>query len=116
MGLLNQTFRSLKRNLGSLFKGKKKKVATTEVIRVPRSWGKPQSQPKAMPTVIKYKKRIPGLRWFKRILAGFLLLINFAFSQYLLGSIGTQAQPMFLLFLLNSFILIDYLWKTRRAE
>jgi len=120
MGLLNQAIRNLKGNLGSLFKrkNKKKKVAAAEPIEVPRSWSKPQPSSSArMPiTVIKYKKRIPGLRWFKRILAGFLLLINFSFSQFLLGNIGTQAQPMFILFLLNSFIIIDYLWKTRRTE
>jgi len=117
MGILNQGIRYLKGSLSNLFrKKKKKKQDPTEATVVPRSWIKPEAQPKPTPFTIKYKRRIPGLRAIKRILAGILLLINFSFSQFLLGSIGTQAQPMFFLFLLNSFILIDYLWKTRRKE
>jgi hypothetical protein len=33
----------------------------------------------------------------------------------MLGSLGSAAQPMFAVFLGNSFILLDYLWKTRRS-
>jgi len=85
---------------------------------MPRSW---ERSPSAGPgkgqriVVVKHKKRIPGLKFFKRALAGVLLLINFAFSQFILGSLGTVAQPMFILFLANSFILLDYLWKTRKG-
>jgi len=86
---------------------------------VPASWLKHRSgEPKTEQKIqfIKNKKRIPGLLWFKRIIAGILLLINFSFSQFLLGSLGSTVQPMFIVFLGNSFILLDYLWKTRRKE
>jgi lipid-A-disaccharide synthase-like uncharacterized protein len=85
---------------------------------IPASWLKHRSgQEKTDQKIqfIKHKKRIPGLLWFKRILAGILLLINFSFSQFMLGSLGNVVQPMFIIFLGNSFILLDYLWKTRRS-
>lgn len=125
IGLINQAIRGLKnsfRNLSRLLQGKQgKRRIKSQPIKVPRSWGrKRKASPSAMPgksqVIYRNKKRVPGLLWFKRILAGVLLLINFSFSQFLLGSMGSQAQPMFALFFLNSFILLDYLWKTRRTS
>jgi len=59
------------------------------------------------------KRSIPGYRKFKTLLAAGLLLLNLVFSQFILGS-QTEGQIMFLMFLGNSFILADYLWKMRR--
>jgi len=125
MGLMKQLIRSLKKSTqsfyGSLF-GKKKRTKrrskTDKPIIVPRSWKKPSKEytSKESPEIkIKYKARIPGLRQLKRVIAGFLLLVNIVFSQFLLGSIGAQAQPMFIFFMANAFIMVDYLWKTRKA-
>lgn len=120
IGLLNQAIRRVKQAFQNLFRrllGKKRRrKRVAEPSKVPRSWqrGDPHTPRPGKPRIIYHnKKRVPGLRFFKRLLAGFLLLINFSFSQFLLGSMNTQAQPMFVLFLLNSFILLDYLWKTR---
>jgi len=55
----------------------------------------------------------PWLRNFKRGLAALLLLFNFGFSQFLMVS---QGMVFAFFFFGNTFILIDYLWKTRRKE
>jgi hypothetical protein len=120
IGILNQAVRQLKKSIKNiLHRKKRKKSKTDEPDVVPASWLKHRSgQPKTeqkIQFINKNKKRIPGLLWFKRIIAGILLLINFSFSQFLLGSLGSTVQPMFIVFLGNSFILLDYLWKTRRS-
>jgi hypothetical protein len=119
IGILNQAVRQLKKSIHNIFHRKKrKKSKVQEPDMVPASWLKHRSgEPKTEQKIqfIKNKKRIPGLLWFKRIIAGILLLINFSFSQFLLGSLGSTVQPMFIVFLGNSFILLDYLWKTRRS-
>jgi hypothetical protein len=56
---------------------------------------------------------IPFYKKFKQILAAVLLLFNLIFSQFLLGT-SSAGQIMFLIFLANSFILADYLWKMRK--
>lgn len=56
---------------------------------------------------------IPFYKKFKQLLAFTLLGFNVIFSQFLLGS-RTEGQIMFVLFLGNSFILADYLWKMRK--
>ncbi len=120
MGFIAQFIRGLKSRVKDgfdfVFRRKKKQFLRDVPVTVPRSWSKKRGlEKKAAPRVISHRLRVPHLLFFKRALAAFLLLVNFVFSQFLLGSVGTGAQPMFILFLLNSFILIDYLWKTRRA-
>lgn len=120
MGLISQLIRGfrsrLKETFDYVFRRKPKRFLRDAPVTVPRSWEKKKGQKlEKAPAVTKHKLRVPHLLTFKRILAAFLLLVNFVFSQFLLGSVGTGAQPMFILFLLNSFILVDYLWKTRRA-
>lgn len=57
--------------------------------------------------------RIPGLRSFKRLVAFFLMVVDFIIGELALtGPAGNQ--PLAIFFLLNSFILADYLWKTRK--
>lgn len=59
------------------------------------------------------KIQIPGLRTGKRILAFVALCFNFFVGQTAL--MGAQrTQPFYLFFMLNSFLLVDYLWKTRK--
>jgi len=118
IGILNQALRELKQAFHNALRKLHRKKGRQNIDEMPRSW---ERSPSAGPgksqriVVVKHKKRIPGLKFFKRALAGVLLLINFAFSQFILGSLGTVAQPMFILFLANSFILLDYLWKTRKG-
>lgn len=125
MGLINQAIREIKQFLSNLlgyipFIKKRRKRRAAEPTEVPASWNKSsrpgEPAPRKEMIVQKHKLRVPGLLMFKRILAGFLLLLNFVFSQFLLGRVGDQGQAMFIIFLLNSFIMADYLWKTRRAE
>ena len=104
----------------NLFK-RKNKVKT---IESPKSWFKQTKKgqivvPKSKAMVEfeirkKRKFRIHGLRTAKRVLATVLLVINFFISQATLLSAATS-QPLFWLFFLNSFILLDYLWKTRKT-
>jgi len=121
MGFIAQLIRGIRSRVKDgfdfVFRRKKKQFLRDVPVTVPRSWSKKKTDQKtvAAPRVISHRLRVPHLLFFKRALAAFLLLVNFIFSQFLLGSVGTGAQPMFILFLLNSFILIDYLWKTRRA-
>lgn len=124
MGLLNQIIRSLKESLRNFRKkvsGNKsmrsRKARKDEPTVLHKSWDKTKQGKPGEKTQFVYgyqKKRIPGFRQIKRLVAAGLLLINFILSQFLLGSLGQQGQPLFVLFLLNSFILADYLWKTRR--
>lgn len=126
MGLINQAIREIRQFLSNLwgsipFIKKRRKRRAAEPTEVPACWNeKPRLGKEEIPrkqiVVQKHKLRVPGLLKIKRILAGFLLLLNFIFSQFLLGRVGDQGQPMFIIFLLNSFIMADYLWKTRRAE
>ena len=122
MGLLNQLIRSLKRQINNVFGfvfRKKKKRSSDEPIIVPRSWKQSKREPEkaAKKTIIiRHRRKIPGLRQLNRILAGFLLIINFVFSQFLLGSVGAAAQPVFLIFLGNCYIIIKYLWISRKKE
>lgn len=118
MGIFSHVTRGLKNWLRNRFRKKKSsRDIKKRADYVPRQWvpQKPDLKPQKQSSIIvKHKRRVPWLRTFKRGLAVILLFINFVFSQFLLGSIGEGAQPMFLLFLANSFILLDYLWKTRR--
>ena len=128
MGFLNQAIRNFKQalqNLKNKFSGSRsrKKRKEYEPTQIPQKWQKnPEKQSsktinyKNMLFQTRQKKKIPGFLWFKRILAGFLLFVNFILSQVLLGSLGESGQPMFVLFLMNCFILADYLWKTRRQK
>lgn len=122
MGFASQLIRNIRKSLKDLFRKKKtKKQLRAEEDEVPEKWSQPTKKSKAgqanKNVILKPgKKRIPGLLFFKRALAGILLLINGVFSQFLLGTIGNQAQPLFIFFLANCFILADYLWKTRRQS
>ena len=122
MGLIKQLSRSLKNLIDNIFgfitrKKRKRRGPREKPIVVPRSWRKESKPEKATEKIIiKYKRKIPGLRKLNQILAGFLLIINFVFSQFLLGSIGAAAQPIFWLFIANSYCLALLLWKYRTKE
>ena len=59
------------------------------------------------------KIHIPGLRTSKRVLATIMVAFNFFIAQTALMS-NPNTQPLAFLFYLNCFILIDYVWKTRK--
>lgn len=124
MPFVKQMIRKMKRSIQDLWAGfwrlfkrnKYNQLRKHEPTVVPRSWkkpGQPARKKDDVQIIEQQKFRLPGLRTMKRILAGILLLINFTFSQFLLGSIGNQNQAVFIFFLANSFIIGDYLWKTR---
>lgn len=124
MGLLNQIIRSLKESFKNLRKKfsrrESKKSRKNKPVVLHPSWSKSEkpgkSDQKSQVIIQRNKKRLPGLLVFKRLLAGFLFLINFVLSQFLLASAGEQGFGTFLIFLGNAFILADYLWKTRRQK
>ncbi len=123
MGLFNQFIRELNQRLKDSVSWFNKHVLKKKPRRLksapPRSWKQSSSSREdAAPAVINHRLRlrIPGFLFFKRVLAGFLLLVNFVFSQFLLGNVGSGAQPLFIVFLLNAFIIADYLWKTRKKD
>jgi len=124
MGAIKQLSRALKNLMDDfmgLFRKKKKRSrrsSEVETVKVPKTWkrGTASDKKEKVKIIEQQKMRIPGLRQFKRFGAAFLLFINFVFSQFLLGTVGAGAQPMFLIFLGNSLILVDYLWKTRTIK
>ena len=125
MGAVKQLSRALRNLIDSfvgIFRSKPKRRSRRdsepEMVKVPTKWKKSQALEKKerVKVIEQQKMRIPGIRSLKRYLAAFLLFINFVFSQFLLGTVGAGAQPMFLIFLGNSLILVDYLWKTRQIR
>lgn len=125
-GLVSKTFRAIKRRLKRIagaIRGKFPAPKTGE--KVPRSWVKTRREAgvkkrkgqlaiKNGEVVVTRKvHHWPWLRNFKRGLAALLLLFNFGFSQFLMLS---QGLAFAFFFFGNTFILIDYLWKTRRRE
>ena len=104
-----------------------KKPEEEDEVEVPDTWVKKEriAGPGKSKGVLKIKQgkvvvsdrkvyHWPWIRNFKRILAGFLLMANFVFSQFMIASAGVQTVAIF--FFLNAFILLDYLWKTRRES
>jgi len=87
-----------------------------EKVIVPADWVKDKPVDRHVETVSvivekpKGKFRVQGLRQFKRGLAFILFLVNFAFG---LTSILYGASVIIVLFWPTSFILADYVWKTR---
>ena len=55
--------------------------------------------------------RIPGFRQFKRLVAVICMVLNFIMGELSLTSPGSFLFSVF--FLATSFLLADYLWKTR---
>ena len=105
----------------------KKKDKTKQETEIPKEWRKEKGS-NPFPTKSTKPSRwslphfkgpekihVPGLRLFKRILAGILTLINFFVMCATLMS-NPNTQPLFWLFALNFFILLDYMWKTGRGK
>ena len=89
-------------------------------VPIPKEWRESENPgPTPTPSLFKetgtQKIRVPGLRMVKRVIAALLLIINFLIAQATLMS-APATQPLYLLFGLNAFILLDYLWKTRRKQ
>jgi hypothetical protein len=130
-GFLEKTQRKIKkvfkRSVKKAVEPLRKKPEEKDEAVIPRSW-LPREKP--VPGKTKHGLKIkngqvvvtnktvyhwPWLRNFKRSLAGVLLLINFVFTQFLL-IYNHSLQFASLFFFGNCFILIDYLWKTRKDE
>lgn len=62
----------------------------------------------------KVKFHIPHFRAVKRWSAAICVVVNFVIGE--LSLTGPGSQPFAVFFLLNSFLLADYIWKTRRPE
>jgi hypothetical protein len=59
----------------------------------------------------RHKFRIPGFRQFKRGIAVVCVVLNFLMGEFSLTSPGNTVFSIF--FLASSFLLADYVWKTR---
>jgi len=126
MGLIRQLIRSVKKTISNFFwfltrrRDSKKKGRTRdqEPIKLHRSWEPGKGEPRKSKQLvrIKYRRRIPGLKKINRFVAGIWLFLNFVFSQFLLGSIGSQAQWVFVFFLGNCYFIAKYLWGSRKDE
>jgi len=102
-----------------------KRDRTEEVHKVPKEWveKKPnlKHNNKTGTVTIQFERKgshkihVPGLRQVKRLLAAVLLVFNFFIAQASLTS-ASASQPLALFFYLNFFVLLDYLWKTRRKS
>ena len=67
------------------------------------------------PKIESGKIRIPQLLLVKRIVAAIVLMLNFSIAQASLLS-AADSQGLYWFFMLNAFIALDYLWKTRRGH
>lgn len=94
-----------------------KKVTSSEEMKIPKEWIKKSKKAQDLVVVEKPKQRrkfkIPALRTVKRFIAFFLMVANFILAQVTLLSLGS-IQLLYIFFMLNSFLALDYTWKTRR--
>ena len=109
-------FALLKRKISRKFSLHKKEEKPT----IPKRWRKGKQKTGVTTNTTHsstetYKIRIPFLRTMKRYLAGLLLLLNGLFGIASL-TMPTIIRYFGFLFLLNAFILLDYLWKTARRR
>lgn len=126
MGLIKQLIRSVKKLISNVFgfitrrdSRKKRRARYQEPTKLHKSWepGKGKEPGKNEQLIrIKYKRKIPGLKKINRFVAGIWLFLNFVFSQFLLGSIGSEAQWVFFFFLGNCYFIAKYLWGSRKDE
>jgi hypothetical protein len=122
---------------GKLFGRFRRKKKDKDVLEIPEKWRKknpsgvkqwrPKENRKSEPKRTLKKdppKRfqagprtvyhVSWLRPFKRYFAAVMFFLNFVMSQYSLAS--NQAPILALFFFGNAFVLLDYLWKTRRPD
>lgn len=83
-----------------------------EGLEIPKEWI-PRTSKEIKAKFEPSKFHIPFLRTFNRGLALTGLIVNFILAQ---ATLTTNMQPLFWLFLLNSYIHLRYLWKSRRKE
>ena len=68
------------------------------------------------PRRVGRKIQIPGLLGIKRIIAGILFLVHGIFFLMLVRYPAPQTDYYAFVILLTAFILLDYLFKTRRSD
>ena len=107
-------------NLRSLFKRKKKKKEKETTI-----FGEPIKEDKKESSRGNFKKDLKqvfaGLKPKRKIKIKFLLkikrtLAGLLFILYSVSSLMLIPEPYALLFISTAFILLDYLWKTKRSK
>lgn len=94
----------LRSRLKNLFKRKKKEA----------DWEKKPRQPQKKTKSRKY--RFGFIRPIKRIIAGGLLILHAGFTISIIQMNTLINKDYSVIFLLTSFILLDYLWKTRKFK
>jgi len=82
---------------------------------IPDSW---KAQKKKLerpdrPYKQRYKIRVPGLRSFNRLAAGFLVAFNFVIAELTLTG-PSENWILALFFLMNSYVCLKYVWTTRK--
>lgn len=116
----------LKKKLKKLIKRKKRmpRKKTVEIagtgVQVPRQWLKQEkgkSKPSKGYVIVERIKQphtihIPGFRNIKRAFALILAVVWFVFSQ---TAFASPLQFMGVIFLLTCYLLLDYVWQTRKS-
>jgi hypothetical protein len=87
--------------------GKRKRQARRQPDqKVTREWHMPRISAPSK------KIRIPGFRALKRWSAAVCMVLNFVIGEMSLTA--PQGQPFAVFFIVNAFLLADYIWKTQR--
>lgn len=105
------------------FKRKEKKESSNEI---PDKWKKEKQRKASKKTSARAKEKVEldkaprtvyhatWLRSAKRWLCALMLFLNFIVSQFIF--VAAQNPFLAFFFFANCFLLIDYLWKTRKVE
>ena len=101
----------IKKKVKGIF-SRKKTVEFKPGLEVPKEWI-PRTSKETKAKFEPSKFHIPFLRTFNHGLALIGLIVNFILAQ---ATLATNMQPLFWLFLLNTYIHLRYLWKSRRKE
>jgi hypothetical protein len=126
MGLIAHIFRLIRNYLGRFWAWIKRKPEKEET-KIPGQWAEKEEspmakgpEPMARPSSLVVKKgRKLHIRWLlsiKRLIAALLMCTNFVLAEFILGTQTPGAVIFVFMFLANSFIEADYLWKTRSKK
>jgi len=96
---------------------RRNKTKLENKTEVPKAWLKETAKPHTS-REIQFKRskiHVPFLKQFNQLIAVVILIVNFIISQATLTS-HPDTQPLFWLFIFNSYIAFRYLWVSRRKE
>lgn len=92
-----------------------------EEVEVPESWVEEATQPQSETGLVKLKRvtpwkiNLPGGRLIKGGLAWVLILLNI-FGFISCATLGANSLPLLLYFIINTWMLREYLYETRDTE